>query len=47
MTEAGNFEGANILVRATSDPPELRAIKARLLAARVGAGAARRWTTSG
>ena len=23
VTEAGNFEGANILVRATSDPPEL------------------------
>jgi uncharacterized protein YyaL (SSP411 family) len=34
VTEAGNFEGANILVRATSDPPELAEIKARLLAAR-------------
>ena len=33
-TEAGNFEGANILVRATSDPAELREIKAGLLAAR-------------
>ena len=34
VTEAGNFEGANILVRATSDPPELLEIKRRLLAAR-------------
>ena len=34
MTEGGNFEGANILVRATSDPPELAEIKAALLAAR-------------
>jgi len=34
MTEAGNFEGANIPVRATSDPVELPAIKAGLLAAR-------------
>jgi uncharacterized protein YyaL (SSP411 family) len=34
VTEDGNFEGANILVRATSDPPELRAIKDGLLAAR-------------
>ena len=34
VTEAGNFEGANILVRATSDPPELAEIKAGLLAAR-------------
>src|SRR4051795_6937508 len=34
VTERGNFEGANILVRATSDPPELREIKARLLSAR-------------
>jgi uncharacterized protein YyaL (SSP411 family) len=33
-TEAGNFEGANILVRATSDPPELAEIKRRLLSAR-------------
>ena len=29
VTEAGNFEGANILVRATSDPPELRGDQAR------------------
>ena len=34
VTEEGNFEGANILVRATADPPELREIKAGLLAAR-------------
>ena len=34
VTEQGNFEGSNILVRATSDPPALREIKARLLAAR-------------
>jgi uncharacterized protein YyaL (SSP411 family) len=34
MTEAGNFEGANVPVRATSDPAELGEIKARLLAAR-------------
>jgi uncharacterized protein len=33
-TAAGNFEGSNILVRATSDPPELAEIKRRLLAAR-------------
>ena len=34
VTDAGNFEGANVLVRATSDPPELAEIKAGLLAAR-------------
>src|SRR3954454_1488073 len=34
VTEGGNFEGANILVRATSDPPELPEIKAALLQAR-------------
>src|SRR3954452_5940814 len=34
VSEQGNFEGKNILVRATSDPPELATIKARLLAAR-------------
>ena len=34
VTEGGNFEGSNILVRATPDPPELAAIKAGLLAAR-------------
>ena len=34
VTEGGNFEGRSILVRATSDPPELPEIKARLLAAR-------------
>jgi hypothetical protein len=34
MTEAGNFDGANIPVRATADPPELAEIKARLLEAR-------------
>src|SRR4051812_44516663 len=34
VTSAGNFEGANILVRATSDPPELAEIKWRLLEAR-------------
>ena len=34
VTEAGNFEGSNILVRATSDPAELAEIKAGLLAAR-------------
>src|SRR3954453_20206779 len=33
-TGEGNFEGANILVRATSDPPELAEIKSSLLAAR-------------
>src|SRR4029453_16679579 len=36
VTEAGNFEGANILVRATADPPELPEIKRALLAARAG-----------
>ncbi|HEX2410584.1 MAG TPA: thioredoxin domain-containing protein [Solirubrobacteraceae bacterium] len=34
MTEAGNFEGASIPVRATSDPERLGEIKAGLLAAR-------------
>jgi hypothetical protein len=34
VSESGNFEGANILVRATPDPAELRAIKDGLLAAR-------------
>ena len=34
MTEAGNFEGANIPVRATPDPERLDEIKAGLLAAR-------------
>jgi uncharacterized protein YyaL (SSP411 family) len=34
MTEAGNFEGANIPVRATTDPERLDEIKATLLAAR-------------
>ena len=33
-TEGGNFEGKNILVRATPDPPEIASIKATLLAAR-------------
>src|SRR3954447_9382841 len=39
ITEAGNFEGASIPVRATPDPPELGEIKSQLLAAR----AARVW----
>jgi uncharacterized protein YyaL (SSP411 family) len=34
MTAEGNFEGANIPVRATSDPERLGEIKAQLLAAR-------------
>ena len=34
VTSDGNFEGSNILVRATSDPPAIREIKSRLLAAR-------------
>jgi len=34
MTEGGNFEGANIPVRATADPERLEEIKAGLLAAR-------------
>jgi uncharacterized protein len=34
MTEAGNFEDANIPVRATADPDNLREIKDKLLAAR-------------
>ncbi len=34
VTEAGNFEGASILVRATPDPDRLPEIKAGLLAAR-------------
>src|SRR4051812_1077124 len=34
MTDAGNFEGTNIPVRATSDPERLPDLKARLLAAR-------------
>jgi uncharacterized protein YyaL (SSP411 family) len=34
VTGAGNFEGANILVRATPDPEGLRAIKDGLLSAR-------------
>ena len=37
VTEGGNFEGRSILVRATSDPPELGEIKAGLLAARASA----------
>src|SRR3954471_24232903 len=36
VTEEGNFEGANILVRATSDPPELPEIKRALLTVRSG-----------
>jgi uncharacterized protein YyaL (SSP411 family) len=34
VTEAGNFEGTSILVRATPDPPRLAEIKAGLLEAR-------------
>jgi hypothetical protein len=34
MTESGNFEGANIPVRTTSDPAELPEIRRRLLEAR-------------
>ena len=34
MTAEGNFEGANIPVRATADPPDLRELKAELLALR-------------
>jgi uncharacterized protein YyaL (SSP411 family) len=34
MTEAGNFEGANIPVRATADPENLAALKERLRVAR-------------
>ena len=34
MTEAGNFEGANVPVRATGDPPELPEIRCRLFGAR-------------
>jgi uncharacterized protein YyaL (SSP411 family) len=34
VTDAGNFEGANVLVRATPDPPELPEIKRGLLTAR-------------
>ncbi len=35
VSEAGNFEGVNVLVRtADADPPELEAIRRRLLAAR-------------
>ena len=34
ITEEGNFEGASIPVRATSDPPELGEIKATLLEVR-------------
>jgi uncharacterized protein YyaL (SSP411 family) len=34
MTEQGNFEGRNIPVRATPDPPQLAEIKAGLLASR-------------
>src|SRR6185312_1647434 len=34
VSEAGNFEGRNILVRATPDPAEIGEIKAGLLAAR-------------
>ena len=40
MTEAGNFEGSNILVRATSDPPELRGDQAGAAGRARGAGAA-------
>src|SRR4051794_14354200 len=36
VTGEGNFEGANILVRATSDPPELPEIKRALLTVRSG-----------
>src|SRR5205814_9142786 len=34
VTDAGNFEGRNILVRATPDPERIGEIKAGLLAAR-------------
>src|SRR3954470_8096115 len=34
VTAEGNFEGSNILVRATADPPSIREIKSRLLEAR-------------
>jgi uncharacterized protein len=34
ITDAGNFEGASIPVRATPDPPQLAEVKARLLAVR-------------
>ena len=36
MSAAGNFEGSNILVRATPDPERIADIKARLLQARAG-----------
>jgi uncharacterized protein YyaL (SSP411 family) len=36
VTEGGNFEGANVLVRATPDPAERGAIKRGLLEARAG-----------
>jgi uncharacterized protein len=36
MSKAGNFEGANIPVRATADPERLTELKAGLLAAREG-----------
>ena len=39
VTEAGNFEGANILVRATSDPPEIRVDQGGAARGARGAGA--------
>ena len=47
VTEAGNFEGANILVRATSDPAELRGDQGGRCWRRARRGCGRRWTTSG
>ena len=46
MTEAGNFEGANIPVRATADPARLAEIKAAAAGRARAARAARRSTTS-
>ena len=40
MTAEGNWEGVNIPVRATADPPNLAELKAELLALRAAAGAA-------
>ena len=46
MTEAGNFEGANIPVRATPDPSALAEIKAAAAARRASSACGPGSTTS-
>ena len=46
VTEAGNFEGANILVRATSGPVRAAGDQGRAAGGARARGSGRRWTTS-